>query len=106
MSAECVDGHLVPLPLDREARWVVHKVFLDHVELASAAGVDSDELRCELGILEALEHGDSAFTVHELDRIRHEVAAYGRAFDSPKRDREVADGIVDLIETRIARQPA
>lgn len=106
MSAECADGRLVPLPIDREERWVIHAVLLNYVELASSAGLEADELTCELGVLEVLENGDSAFTVHELDRIRHEVAAHARALDSAERDRAVADGIVDSIDDKIARQPA
>lgn len=106
MPAECSDGRLVPFPLNRHERWVVHAVLLDHVELAVSAGVGPDELACELGVLEALEAGDSAFTVPELDRVRHEVAAYARALDTPDRDRETAAALVERLDGRLAKQPA
>lgn len=106
MSADCADGRLVPLPLDREERWVLHSVLLDYVETAAATGMDADALCCELSVLEALENDDSAFTVEELDRVRHEVAAYGRALDTPERDREVARSIVDRLDDRLAVRSA
>lgn len=106
MSAECADGRLVPLPLDREERWVVHAVLLDYVETATMTGTDASALGCELSALWALENGDSAFTVDELDRIRHEVAAHGRAHDTPDRDRGIAQALVDRLDDRLATQPA
>lgn len=106
MSAECSDSRLVPVPLSREERWVVHTVLLDYVELASGAGAEPTELACELGVLEALEDGDSAFTVHELDRIRHEVAAYARALDTPERDRTAAGPLVDRLDGLLAQRAA
>lgn len=106
MSAECSDARLVPLPLDREERWIVHTVLLDYVELAAAAGAEATELACELGVLQALEDGDSAFTVHELDRVRHEVAAYSRALDTPDRDRETARALVDRLDGLLAKRAA
>lgn len=106
MAAECSDARLVPFPLSRQQRWVVHAVLLNHVELASSAGTEPAELACELGILEALEAGDSAFTVSELDRIRHEVAAHARALDTPERDHDVAESLVTRIDGLLAQQPA
>ncbi len=106
MSADCATGRLVPLPLDREERWVVHHVLLNYVELASAAGTEQRRLSCELGMLEALEEGDSAFTATELERLRHELAAYSRALDSPERDRTVAKAIIERLDEGTARQPA
>ncbi|MDZ7701999.1 MAG: hypothetical protein U5J98_07970 [Halobacteriales archaeon] len=106
MSVECESGRLVPLPLDREERWIVHSVLLDFVELASAAGTDAPDLSCELAVLEALEDGDSAFTVGELERVRYELAACARALDSPERDRSTAEALVERLDDRLARQPA
>lgn len=106
INSECTGGRLVPLPLDREERWVMHSVLLDHVELASANGAAPADVRCELDVLEALENGDSAFTTTELDRIRLRIAAYARAFDSPDRDRAVARAIVDRLQSRHPMLPA
>lgn len=106
MAAECSDARLVPLPMTIEQRWVVHAVLLDYVELAADAGAAPEELTCELDVLEALEAGDSAFTVHELDRVRHEVAAYARASDTPERDRDTAGELVDRLDHLLATQPA
>lgn len=97
MSGDCAPGRLVPLPLDREERWIVHSVLLDYVELAGAAGAEAPDLACELAVLEAIEDGDSAFTAGELDRVRSELAAYARALDSPERDRATAEALVERL---------
>lgn len=106
MAAECSDSWLVPVSLSREQQWVVHAVLPDHVELAASAGTEPDELGCELGVLEALENGDSAFTLDELNRIRHELAAYARALDTPTRDRAVAEDLVEHLDGELTEQPA
>lgn len=105
MPSECTGGRLVPLPLDREERWIVHSVLLDYVELASSRGAAPEDLRGELDVLEALERGDSAFTEAELDRIRIRLAATTRAFDSPDRDRAGARAILDRLGSEPPQLP-
>lgn len=105
MPSECTGGRLVPFPLDRAERWIVHAVLLDYVELAAARGAGPDDLGCELDVLEALEAGDSAFTAPELDRIRFRLAAYARAVDRPDRDRAMARDVVERLETQHLQLP-
>lgn len=106
MTTGCSDARLIPLALSREQRWIVHAVLLEHVELARSVGTAPGELSCELGVLEALEAGDSAFTVDELDRVRHELASYVRAADTPDRDRPVARDMVDRLDGVLAARVA
>lgn len=83
--------------------WLVHHVVLDTMGLAAkepTPRADDPPWRV-VRILEAIEEGQYAFTLFELDFIRDACRAYANNLEGHTDDHEQAEAIIDQVSRAI-----
>lgn len=83
-----------------EEQWAIHQAFLDYVEVAVRDDTNLKDPAVEITILGKIEAGDMSFTPFELDRIRYECEHHIESVESPERDREPAESVIEKIDRR------
>lgn len=100
MSTESNTAPTADFEFSLEEQWAIHQAFLDYIEVAVRDDTNLKDPAVEITILEKLEQGEMSFTSFELDRIRYECQHHIESVESPERDRDPAQSVIEKIDDR------
>lgn len=100
MSADTNPTPTAEFEFTLEEQWAIHQAFLDYIEVAVRDDTDLKDPTIEIKILEKVEAGEMCFTAFELDRIRYECEHHIASVESPDRDRDPGQAVIEKIDRR------
>jgi len=93
------------LEISWEEKWVIHHVMVDHLGFGPSDIEEITPYVCTLAIVEKIERDRIDFTRVELDHIRSTCRAYAESDSTPNHDVEIAQALVDRIDSMEFRKP-